>query len=152
METFSALLAICAGNSSVTGEFPAQRAVTRSVDVFFDLPWMNDWENSREADDLRRHRAHYDVTVMPLSGYQLFIPGSPISPGSRNHLMTRLRKSSANYWVLVLPWKWYKRTYRLLTMFYWCSVYSIFVVPKSISSPHIETWLHLLERSRFVMH
>ena len=37
METFSALLAICAGNSPVTGEFPAQRPVTRNFDVFFDL-------------------------------------------------------------------------------------------------------------------
>ena len=37
METFSALLAICAGNSPVTGEFPAQRPVARSFDVFFDL-------------------------------------------------------------------------------------------------------------------
>ena len=37
METFSALLAICAGNSAVAGEFPAQRPVTRSFDVFFDL-------------------------------------------------------------------------------------------------------------------
>ena len=37
METFSALLAICAGNSPVPGEFPAQRPVTRSFDVFFDL-------------------------------------------------------------------------------------------------------------------
>ena len=37
METFSALLAICAGNSPVTGEFPPQRPVTRSFDVFFDL-------------------------------------------------------------------------------------------------------------------
>ena len=36
METFSALLAICAGNSPVTGEFPAQRPVTRSFDLFFD--------------------------------------------------------------------------------------------------------------------
>ena len=33
----SALLAICAGNSPVTGEFPAQRPVTRSFDVFLDL-------------------------------------------------------------------------------------------------------------------
>ena len=32
MENFSALLAFC-----VTGEFPAQRPVTRSFDVFFDL-------------------------------------------------------------------------------------------------------------------
>ena len=37
METFSALLALCAGNSSLSGEFPAQRPVTRSFDVSFDL-------------------------------------------------------------------------------------------------------------------
>ena len=37
METFSALLAICAGNSPFPGEFPTQRPVTRSFDVFFDL-------------------------------------------------------------------------------------------------------------------
>ena len=36
METFSASLALCAGNSPVTGEFPSQRPVTRSFDVFFD--------------------------------------------------------------------------------------------------------------------
>ena len=37
METFSVLLALCAGNSPVTGEFPSQRPVTRGFDVFFDL-------------------------------------------------------------------------------------------------------------------
>ena len=37
IETFSALLAICAGNSPVTGEFSAQRPMTRSFDIFFDL-------------------------------------------------------------------------------------------------------------------
>ena len=37
METFSALLSICAGNSPVPGEFHAQSPVTRSFDVFFDL-------------------------------------------------------------------------------------------------------------------
>ena len=37
METFSALRAICAGNSPITGEFPAQRPVTRCFDVFFAL-------------------------------------------------------------------------------------------------------------------
>ena len=36
-EPFSALLAICAGNSLVPGEFPTQRPVTRSFDVYFDL-------------------------------------------------------------------------------------------------------------------
>ena len=37
METFSTLLAICAGNSPVPGEFPTQRPVTWSFDVFFDV-------------------------------------------------------------------------------------------------------------------
>ena len=36
METFSVLLAICAGNSPVAGEFPTQRPMTRSFYVFFD--------------------------------------------------------------------------------------------------------------------
>ena len=71
METLSASLAICAGNSPVPDEFPAQRPVTRSFDVFFDLRlnkrlWINGWVINREAGDLRRYRADYDVTVMPL--------------------------------------------------------------------------------------
>ena len=64
METFSALLALCAGISPVPGEFPAQRPVTRSFDVFFDLHRINGWVNTREAGDFRRYRAHYDVIVM----------------------------------------------------------------------------------------
>ena len=59
METFPALLALCAGNSPVTVEFPAHRPVTRSFDVPFDLR-----VSPREAGDLRRHHAHYDVIVM----------------------------------------------------------------------------------------
>ena len=43
METLSALLAICAGNPPVPGEFPAQRPVTRSFDVFFDLCLNKRW-------------------------------------------------------------------------------------------------------------
>ena len=94
METFSALLAICAGNSPVPGEFPPQRPVTRSFDVYFDLrpdkrlskqslvnspqkgrwrgaftislicTWTNGWVSNREAGDLSCHRAPYDVIVM----------------------------------------------------------------------------------------
>ena len=63
--TFSSLLALCEGNSPVTGEFPSQRPVTRSCGIFFDLCLKkNGWVNNRDANDLRRHRAHYDVTVM----------------------------------------------------------------------------------------
>ena len=53
----------CMGNSPVTGEFPTQRPVTRNFDIFFDLS-LNGWVNNHDAGDLRRHRAHYDVTVM----------------------------------------------------------------------------------------
>ena len=37
METFFALLASCAGNTPVSGEFPTQRPVSRGFDIFFDL-------------------------------------------------------------------------------------------------------------------
>ena len=37
METYSASLALCVGNSPVAGEFPPQRPVTRSFGVFFAL-------------------------------------------------------------------------------------------------------------------
>ena len=32
----------------------------------WSAPWINGWVNNREAGDLRRHRAHYDVNVMLL--------------------------------------------------------------------------------------
>ena len=67
MQTFSALLALWAGNSPVTGEFPAQRPLTRSFDVFFDMHLNERWVNNREASDLKRHGAHYDVIVMGVS-------------------------------------------------------------------------------------
>ena len=37
MEIFSASRALCAGKSPLAGEFPSQRLVTWSFDVFFDL-------------------------------------------------------------------------------------------------------------------
>ena len=41
METSFVLLALCAGNSPVTGEFPAQRPETRSFTVFLICAWIN---------------------------------------------------------------------------------------------------------------
>ena len=67
--TFSALLAICSGNSPIPGEFPAQRPVTPSLIFSLICVWVNDWVNNREAGDLRRYRAHYGVTVMKCTSY-----------------------------------------------------------------------------------
>ena len=57
MGTFSALLAICA-NSPHKGQWRGA--------LMFSLicVWINDWVIDREAGDLRRYRAHYDVIVM----------------------------------------------------------------------------------------
>ena len=64
METFSALLALC------VGEFTGHRWIplTKASDaellwVFSIFAWKDDWVNNGEAGDLRRNRAHYDVTV-----------------------------------------------------------------------------------------
>ena len=51
METFPALLAICAGNLPVTAEFPTQRPVTQSFDVFFDLRLNKRLSKHDEAGD-----------------------------------------------------------------------------------------------------
>ena len=34
--------------------------------LFMIRAWINGWVNNREAGELRRHHAHYDVIVMPL--------------------------------------------------------------------------------------
>ena len=60
METFSSLLAICAGNSPVKDQW--RGALTFSL----IYAWINGWVNHGETGDLRRHLAHYDVTVMCL--------------------------------------------------------------------------------------
>ena len=74
---------LCAGNSPITGEFPSQRPVTRSFDVFSLIwAWTNGWINNRGAGDLRRHRAHYDVTIMwDEFGRDILHHNSPMIPG-----------------------------------------------------------------------
>ena len=64
METFSALLALCVGNSLVTGS-PLKKGQWCGALMFYLIcAWINGTANNREAGDLRRHRAHYDITVM----------------------------------------------------------------------------------------
>ena len=70
METFSALLALCAGNSPVTGELIAQRPVTRSSHVFFDLRLFKrlnkqsrGWWFETQSRSLWRHFNEYLVSI-----------------------------------------------------------------------------------------
>ena len=64
METFSALLALCAENSPVPVISPHKGQWRGALKFSFIGVWINDWVNNREAGDLRRHRSHYDVIVM----------------------------------------------------------------------------------------
>ena len=68
METFSALLAICAGNSPVAGEFPAQWPVKRRVDVFFDLRLNKPLSKQSWGWWFETLSPHYDVIVMQDNG------------------------------------------------------------------------------------
>ena len=74
MEALSALLAICAGNSPVTGEFPTHEGRWRGALMFFLIcAWINSWVNNGEACDLKRHRAHYDVTIMNSRSQKIYV-------------------------------------------------------------------------------
>ena len=64
MENFSELLALCVGNSPLTGEFPSQRPAMGALMSSLICAWTNGWVNNRDADDLICHRAHYDINVM----------------------------------------------------------------------------------------
>ena len=62
MEIFSVLLAICAGKSPVNSSLKGQWHGALMFCLICTR--INGWVNNGEAGDLRRHRAHYDVTVM----------------------------------------------------------------------------------------
>ena len=65
METFYAFLVICArGIHRSPINFPHKDQWRRATIFSLIWTWVNGWVNTREAGDLRRHRAHYDVIVM----------------------------------------------------------------------------------------
>ena len=64
METFSALLALCAGNSPVPVNSPHKGQWRGALMFTLICARINDWVNNREAGDLKRHLDHYDVSVM----------------------------------------------------------------------------------------
>ena len=64
IETFSALLALCAGNSPVPVNSPHKGQWRGALMFYLIYARINDWVNNREAGDLILHRGHYDVSVM----------------------------------------------------------------------------------------
>ena len=99
METFSALLALCAVNSPVTGEFPSQRPMTRSFDVFFDLRLnkrLSKHSRRRWFETPSRSLWHHSNVVLKLS-----LP-NPLKPGRewRCSWSSADRRCSNYIWVI----------------------------------------------------
>ena len=66
METFSALLAICGGIHRPPVNSPHKGQWRGALVFSLICVWINGWVNNREAGDLSRFSAHYDVTIMVL--------------------------------------------------------------------------------------
>ena len=64
METFSALLALFAGNSPVPVNSLHKDQWRGALMFSLFCAWINDWVNNREAGDFKCHRAHHAVNVM----------------------------------------------------------------------------------------
>ena len=64
METFSALLTICVRNHRSPLNSPHKGRWRGALMFSLICAGINGWVNNREAGDLRRHRAHYDVIVI----------------------------------------------------------------------------------------
>ena len=90
METFSAFLAFCGGNSPHEGQWRGA--------LMFSLigVWINGWINNRDAGDSRCHRAHYDVIVVMVwysrpTSHQTQVSCTPTIPSTNMDVTSKLR-------------------------------------------------------------
>ena len=101
METFSALLAICPGYSPVPGEFPTQRPMTRSFDVYFDLRPNKrlskrslGWWFETLSPPLWRHRIEFDhlgrrnTIFESIDGWIMFVHQGSLNRTKQNRVQT----------------------------------------------------------------
>ena len=87
--TFSALLALCAGNSPFIGYSPLKGHWRRALKFSLICAWINAWLNNRESGNLRRRRAHYDVIVMEYRNFYTYVSfKTKISYSSKSQYLT----------------------------------------------------------------
>ena len=133
METFSALLALYAGNLPVTDEFPSQRPVTRNFDVFFDLrlnkqlskqswgwwfetPWRSLWHHVMKCRRFAAKTFNIIVSIVPADNQD-------IPKRSDGHVQVLYHDD-------VIKWKHFPR--------YWPFLWGIHRGP--VNSPHKSQW------------
>ena len=73
LETFPALLAICAGNSPRPVNSPHKGQWRGALMISLICVWISGWVNNGKAGDVKRYRAHYDVIVMAVIEGHIFI-------------------------------------------------------------------------------
>ena len=115
METFSALLALCAGNSPVPVNSPHKGQWRVALMFSLICARINDWVNNREAGDLRRYRGHYDVIVMMVPGMSLaaklslefMLTYHGWNPITFIFRLFHIQRKCFWQWWLKCVWKWY---------------------------------------------
>ena len=90
VETFSALLAISAGNLPVNGEFPARRPVTRSFDKRLSKQWCGWWFET-PSRPLWRHC--YDMLLDYRSCSDAWSMSNGVRPSTRTALFSEVSVS-----------------------------------------------------------
>ena len=78
--------------------------------------WINGWVNNREASDLRRYLAHYDVTVMIMGSHTVDTMDHEVT-NLQIHRWSKLRYSSQKWFAL-----------EIMTIDYICIIFKIFKV------------------------
>ena len=86
METFSTLLAICAGIHRYPAKFLHKDQWRGALMFSLICARLNGWVNNREAGDLGRYQALYDVTVI-------------IAPGVNNIFNVKSKQFEFALWV-----------------------------------------------------
>ena len=77
--------------------------------------WINGWVNNCKAGDLRRHRSHYNVIVMPYHGCgDLVVQGITVSAAIKLHQFSRNIVASASDWFII-----HSRFVFIISLFTW---------------------------------
>ena len=83
------------------GEFTGHRWIplTKGSDAelscfLWSVPWINGWVNNGEAGDLRRYRAHYDITVIDIT----FLGTTPVNNRINHYNYKTVAWLSYHYW------------------------------------------------------
>ena len=70
-------------------------------------PWINGWVNNREAGDLRRHRAHYDVNIIKHKTIIIFLNEmvQVVKSILMEHRNERVYPTLSISWLLTSTWR-----------------------------------------------